>query len=91
MIVTKKEKDLYKKKLIAKNVNWISGKKPKLPIKIMAKIRYRSQLASALIASLNRRAGSWQIKFIKPQRAITPGQSIVFYKAEEVLGGGIIY
>ena len=106
LIVTKKKKDLYKKKLIAKNVNWIFGKKPKLPIKIMAKIRYRSQLASALIASLNRRAGSWQIKFIKPQRAITPGQSVVFYRVdelrsspsfaaarlgEEVLGGGIIY
>ncbi len=88
LIVTKKEKDLYKKELIAKNVNWISGSQPKLPIKIKAKIRYRQNLASATIFKLNFK--SYKLKFDKPQRAITPGQSVVFYKGEEVLGGGII-
>jgi len=110
LIVTKNEKDLYKKELTAKNVNWISGKEPKLPLKIKAKIRYRSQLAPATIyhpegkPSASHGAGLksniYHLKFEKPQRAITPGQSVVFYssptknlvgdKGQELLGGGII-
>jgi len=111
LIVTKNEKDLYKKELIAKNVNWISGKEPhlrqgfggqvKFPLKIKAKIRYRHQSALAVITkTLNPK--TYTLKFEKSQRAITPGQSVVFYlprsspkamvwgKGEELLGGGII-
>ena len=88
LIVTKNEKDLFKKELICKNVNWISGKEPKLPLKIQAKIRYRHQLTWAVSYKL--KAKSYKLVFEKPQRAITPGQSIVFYKGQEVLGGGII-
>jgi len=89
LIVTKNEKDLYKKELVCKNVNWISGKTPKLPLKVKAKIRYRHQLASAIIS---RYLGSkvYSLKFKVAQRAITPGQSVVFYKGEELLGGGVI-
>jgi len=80
---------LYKKELIAKNVNWISGKIPKILLKIKAKIRYRHQSAPAIITkTLNPK--TYHLKFSKPQRAITPGQSVVFYKGEELLGGGII-
>jgi len=99
LIVTKNEKDLYKKELIAKNVNWISGKEPhlrqgfggqvKFPLKIKAKIRYRHQSALAVITkTLNPK--TYTLKFEKSQRAITPGQSVVFYRGEELLGGGII-
>ena len=89
LIVTKNEKDLYKKELICKNVNWISGKEPKLPLKVKAKIRYRHKPALATITkNLNPR--TYTLKFDKPQKAITPGQSVVFYKGQEVLGGGII-
>jgi tRNA-specific 2-thiouridylase len=88
LIVTKNEKDLFKKELICKNVNWISGKEPKLPLKIQAKIRYRHQLTWAVSYKL--KAKSYKLVFEKPQRAITPGQSIVFYRGQEVLGGGII-
>ena len=49
LIVTKNEKDLLKKELICKNVNWISGKEPKLPLKIKAKIRYRHLASPATI------------------------------------------
>jgi len=89
LIVTKNQKDLYKKELVAKNVNWISGKEPKLPLKIKAKIRYRHQPASAIITK-NLESKTYALKFDKSQRAITPGQSVVFYKGQEVLGGGII-
>ena len=83
LIVTKNEKDLLKKELVFQNANWISGKEPKLPVKVMAKIRYRSKLA---LAALYRN----KLIFDKPQRAITSGQSIVFYSGSELLGGGII-
>ena len=87
--VTKNEKDLYKKELICENVNWISGKEQKLPLKIKAKIRYRSRLAPAtLTKTLNPK--TYNLIFEKSQRAITPGQSAVFYRNKELLGGGII-
>jgi len=88
LIVTKNEKDLLKKELIFKDVNWISGKEPKLPLKIKAKIRYRHRPASAMIYKLKDKI--YHLKFLKPQRAITPGQSVVFYKKNQVIGGGII-
>jgi len=88
LIVTKNEKDLYKKELICKDINWISGKVPELPLKIKAKIRYRHQPASATIYYL--KSNIYHLNFEKPQRAITPGQSVVFYQGEEILGGGII-
>ncbi len=83
LIVTKKEKDLLRKELTFKNVNWISGKAPKLPLKVKAKIRYRSALSPATVYKN-------KVIFNRPQRAITPGQSVVFYRGEELLGGGVI-
>jgi len=110
LIVTKNEKDLLKKELVCKNVNWILGKEPrllgearpfgtaKLPLEVKAKIRYKANFANATVHSTfthlrkcaNVEGKSYKIVFKKPQRAITPGQSIVFYKGEELLGGGII-
>jgi len=89
LIVTKNEKDLYEKELICENVNWISGKEPKFPLKIKAKIRYRHQLAPATITK-NLQSTIYNLKFARLQRAITPGQSVVFYSGDELLGGGII-
>ncbi len=89
LIVTKNERDLLKKELTCKNVNWISGKEPKLPLKIKAKIRYRSSLASAIITKKLKNK-TYKLIFAKPQKAITPGQSVVFYKGQEILGGGMI-
>jgi len=88
LIVTKNEKDLLKKELMVKNVNWILGKPPKFPIKIKAKIRYRHEPASATLYRLNSKV--YRLRFDRPQRAITAGQSAVFYSGQELLGGGII-
>jgi tRNA-specific 2-thiouridylase len=89
LIVTRREKDLDKKELIAEKINWISGQIPKLPLKVKAKIRYRHKSALAIITK-NLKPKTYHLKFNQPQRAITPGQSVVFYKGKELLGGGII-
>jgi tRNA-specific 2-thiouridylase len=87
LVISRNEKDLLKKEADIKNVNWILGQAPKFPLKTKVKIRYRGKPASALIV---RGSASNKLIFIKPQRAITPGQSAVFYRGQEVLGGGII-
>jgi len=84
LVVTKNENDLLKKELVFRDANWLSGKPLKFPFKATAKIRYRSKLASVNVFYGNR------VVFSQPQRAITPGQSVVFYKNQELLGGGII-
>ena len=86
LIVTESKKDLESKELIVKDINWISGKVPKLPLSIMAKVRYRTCSSRAKII----KDAKYKVVFDKPQRAITSGQSIVFYKGKELLGGGII-
>ena len=88
LVVTKNEKDLLKKELTAKNINWILGKEPRFPLKVKAKIRYRHKEAPAVIKKSVRK--TVKIVFTKAQRAITSGQSVVFYKGQELLGGGII-
>jgi len=91
LLVTNKKNDsrLYKKELIAKNVNWILGVEPKLPLKVKAKIRYRHKPVLAKITK-SKESNTYNLIFNKPQRAVTPGQSVVFYSGDEVLGGGII-
>jgi tRNA-specific 2-thiouridylase len=88
LIVTKNEKDLLKNELFCKDVNWVLGKKPKLPLEIKAKIRYKTNFAKATVYLAKNKI--YKVVFERPQRAITSGQSVVFYKGQEVLGGGII-
>jgi len=100
LIVAKGRKNeaLFEKELIASDLSWISGEEPKLPLKCQAKIRYRQPDQECRIIEnppsprLRRTKEKNQIKVIfkESQRAITPGQSIVFYKGEEMIGGGII-
>ena len=89
LIVTESKKDLESKELIVKDINWISGREPKLPLKVMAKVRYRTCSSRAKIVK-DIKSKKYKVVFDKPQRAITSGQSIVFYKGVELLGGGII-
>lgn len=111
---------LFSREAEVTNLNWISGREPKLPLRCEARVRYRQPLQSCRIAKPKTknpytveppetvrgrtRSGFRQkpkiqkVIFADPQRAVTPGQSIVFYKSEpfnkvqskEMLGGGII-
>ena len=83
----KNDKNLFSKELIVKKVNWISGNVPKFPLKIKAKTRYRMKECPVVV---NKIKGKYIVKFSKSQRAVMPGQSVVFYKGSEILGGGII-
>jgi len=86
-IVLGPEEELYSRKLAAHRLNWISGKAPPAPATVKAKIRYKSKETEATIFFRN---DSVDVHFAQPQKAVTPGQSIVFYNVDEVLGGGII-
>jgi tRNA-specific 2-thiouridylase len=86
-LVVGREEDLYSKSLIAKDVSWIAGKEPSKN-QIGARIRYRHPINSCQIKKISER--QYQVEFEKSQRAITPGQSVVFYLKDQVLGGGII-
>jgi len=74
--------------LAARDVNWIAGDPPSTPRRLTARIRHRHKDAAALVTpdSANRA----HVVFDEPQTAITPGQAVVFYDGEEVMGGGWI-
>ncbi len=74
--------------LIADQAHWISGHAPKVGQPLQAKIRYRQADQACELISLDDQ--TIEVRFKQPQRAITPGQSIVFYDGERCLGGAII-
>ena len=118
-LIVSEDKDVYKKEMIVKNINWISGlknfKTEELK-NVEVKIRYRHEAVPCKLKkirtkepknsngchceeSATKQSGSNAtmkqcnnilVVFDQPQRAITPGQSAVFYKNNEVLGGGVI-
>lgn len=92
-VIVGTEKELYTDTLFANELNFLIdmkeliNKKSNNEIEIEAKIRYRAKPARA---TLNIEKNIAKVKFYEPQRAITPGQSVVFYINEVVLGGGKI-
>ncbi len=88
VIVVGSEEEILKGELIARDINWIAIDGLKRPRKVKAKIRYQHREADALITPLS--GNRIKAKFEKPQRAITPGQAVVFYDKDVVLGGGWI-
>lgn len=73
--------------LFTSKLRWVSEKAPEKPNNVTAKIRYNSP---EVTATLSLKDGGAEVNFHQPQRAIAPGQSIVFYQGDTVLGGGII-
>lgn len=87
-IIVGSKGDVRKRELMAHKISWLSIPPPKKPIKAKVKIRHGSQESLAAVTPLpNNRA---KVVFSKSQEAITPGQSVVFYYRDIVLGGGII-
>ncbi|MEK7195173.1 MAG: tRNA 2-thiouridine(34) synthase MnmA [Patescibacteria group bacterium] len=79
---------LYKKELILSSVNWTHGNAPRLPVTVLARVRYRQPLSKAKITKNGK---SYKLIFARPQRFVAPGQSAVFYMEQgEMLGGGVI-
>ncbi len=87
---------LFKGKLTAKDWHWVSGKPPELPLRCQARIRYRQPLQACEVhlpdtnVPGTKVADELEVHFEKPQRAVTPGQFVVLYAGDEVLGGGVI-
>ncbi len=81
---------LFKDRLIAGGWHWVSGHAPGLPIACQARIRYRQPLQACELALGIGEADALEARFAVPQRSVTPGQFIVLYDGDEVLGGGVI-
>jgi tRNA-specific 2-thiouridylase len=82
-----RKSDLNHRKLLVREVNWMSGTPPTSETKALVQVRSRHREAAALLTV---DGNNTVVTFSKPQEAITPGQSAVFYANQEVLGGGII-
>ncbi|MBI6871588.1 tRNA 2-thiouridine(34) synthase MnmA [Clostridium aciditolerans] len=87
-VVLGSEEDIFKTELIAKDINFIPFDKLEDTMEVMAKIRYSAKPEKAWITPLE--DGRVKVKFENKQRAITKGQSVVFYDKEYLVGGGII-
>jgi tRNA-specific 2-thiouridylase len=72
---------------LAERLRWVSGSPPPDGMRVQAKIRYKSAAAPAV---LHRDGDRAEVRFDEPQRAITPGQALVLYDGDLVLGGGTI-
>ncbi|MDD5006274.1 MAG: tRNA 2-thiouridine(34) synthase MnmA [Candidatus Omnitrophica bacterium] len=87
-IIVGREDELYSGGLIAADLSFIGMDFPKKSMSAQVKIRYNHKSASCRIIPLNK--NQLKVEFLKPQRAVAPGQSAVFYDKGIVLGGGII-
>jgi tRNA-specific 2-thiouridylase len=74
--------------LTCSRTNWVAIEKPTAPLRATAQIRYRHQPAPCEI--IHQDNDSFRVVFDEPQRSITPGQAVVFYEGDSVLGGGWI-
>ena len=86
-VVVGPEEALMRSSLWASSTSFTSGTPPSGELEVTARIRYRASGAPATVIA----SGDWaEVRFHEPQRAVTPGQAVVFYQGDEVLGGGYI-
>lgn len=80
--------DLLRRDCPLDDVNWVKIAEPSEPIRTHVRIRYRAELVPATVQA--EPGGRACVCFDEPQRAVTPGQAVVFYDGEDVVGGGTI-
>ena len=80
--------DLDSDRIVAEAVNFIACEPPRTPLRVEAKIRHSHRPAAATVCALE--GNRAQVVFDTPQRAASPGQSVVFYDGDVVVGGGVI-
>jgi tRNA-specific 2-thiouridylase len=87
-IIAGRQEELLSEEFTAAGVNWIAFDNPTEPVRAEVRVRYRHTAAPATITPLTEARA--RVKFDEPQRAIAPGQATVFYRGDEVVGGGWI-
>ncbi len=88
VIIVGSKEALYQDELIASGLNWIAIEELRRPTKVKARIRYLHQEAEATVTPLGE--DKVYVKFKEPQMAVTPGQAVVFYRGDVVIGSGTI-
>lgn len=88
VVVVGTDEELMENELVASKINWISIEKLKVPLEVQARIRYNHTPAPAVVYPHG--PDRVRVVFRDPQRAITPGQAVVFYDDNIVVGGGWI-
>ena len=86
-VVVGGESHLYRRTVWASRVSFCSDRQPGMSLDVAAKIRYKAEPSPAVVTPWD---GWAEVRFGEPQRAVTPGQAVVFYQGDELLGGGII-
>ncbi len=91
-VVVGAEEELYGSRLEAREVSFIPFDWPARPLEVEAKVRYRGPASPAVVTPITGSPDQRRVlvEFDRPRRAITPGQAVVFYRGEEVVGGGVI-
>lgn len=87
-VILGENQDLFKKELIAEDVNFIPFDKLEKPLEVEVKVRYSTASNKGIIYPME--SGEIKVELLNPQRAITKGQSVVFYQGDDLIGGGII-
>lgn len=87
-IVLGRDKDLFTGGLIATDIHMVSGEPLRETRQLQASVRYRNKPVEAVVIPIG--DGRVRVLFEEPQWAVTPGQSVVFYDKDIVIGGGII-
>jgi tRNA-specific 2-thiouridylase len=86
-VVVGPSEELMAEGLVAEDLTFCGGETPGTPLAVQVRIRYR---AEAVPAELRLAGSQAEVRFARPQRAVTPGQAVVFFDGERVLGGGTI-
>lgn len=87
-IIVGRREEVYGDEVFASGINYVAIEKLTRPLEVRAKIRYLHPESEAVLEPMN--GDGVHVKFNEPQFAVTPGQSVVFYENDTVIGGGII-